>query len=164
MLEVAVAKFVRLMPLSERRLKGLARAVWQSEKAGPAQISIAIVGDRRMANLTAEYVGRRYRTDVLAFDLSDKTAISTQRSAIPNQKSTLLGEVVLNAALARERGATLGVDPAAELALYLVHGLLHLLGHDDKTPAQGQQMHRRAISHLRKARFKITPALSDLTA
>ena len=147
---IDVAQFVRTAPLSSRRLKKIAEAVWQDEAGGPAQISIVVVGDVRMANLTERYTGRRYRTDVLAFELSD-----------PSDTEAIC-EVVINSALARESGRKRSIDPSAELALYLIHGLLHLRGHDDSSAEQRKQMHRRGLDHLRRAKFRITASLATI--
>lgn len=147
---IDVAKFVRTAPLSSRRLGNIAKAVWQDEAGGPAQISIVVVGDVRMANLTERYVGRRYRTDVLAFELSD-----------PSDEEAIC-EVVINSALARDSGKKRGIDPGAELALYLIHGLLHLRGYDDSSAEERKQMHRRGLDHLRRARFRITASLATI--
>lgn len=151
-LQIDLAVRVRVLPLGPRRLANIARMVWRGESSHPAQISIALVGDRRMQQLTERYTGRRYNTDVLAFELSDRS------------EKPFVGQVVINGALARRRGDRTGTNPSAELALYLVHGLLHLLGYEDHTDRQAQQMHRRALAYLRRAKFRITPSLRDLTA
>jgi len=151
-LQIGIAKFVRKMPLAVQRVHRLVHTVWEGEKGRSAQLSIAFVGEQRIGNLTEQYVGRRYRTDVLAFELSD------------NSDGSLVGQVVVNCELARQRSARLKTDPAGEAALYLVHGLLHLLGYDDKTVEQADEMHGKAIHYLRRSGFRITAALSDLHA
>jgi len=135
---------VRTLPLSEGRIRRIARTVWEDEGGGAAQISIAVVGDRRMAKFTQRYTGRRYRTDVLAFDLTDPT----DREQI--------GQIIVNCPLARERAAALNVGASAELALYLVHGLLHLTGWNDRRATEAHRMHRRSLRYLRELGFETT--------
>ena len=127
-LKLEITNFVRKLPLSEKKIQSIAQAVWQGQRAGHAEISIAIVGDQRMYKLTEQYVGRRYRTDVLAFELSDKS------------DKEFLGQVVINSQLARYMATKSDVTASAELALYLIHGLLHLSGYDDKTKKQSQNI------------------------
>ena len=138
--------FVRRLPLSRARLAGIARRVWRSERLGGGDLSLAVVGTRRMQTLAQTYTGRGYKTDVLAFDLG----------AGPVRR---VAEVVVNAQLAREQARRLGADPAAELALYVVHGLLHLAGFDDHDPAEARRMHDRARRRLRQLGFRPPPAL-----
>lgn len=81
-------------------------------------LSIVLVNDREMAELNLRYHHVAGPTDVLTFDYGDGQA-----------------EIIISVdhAYARPR-------PAHELALYLVHGLLHLQGYDDHTPAQRRRM------------------------
>ena len=50
------------------------------------------------------------------------------------------GEILVCAPVAAERAREFGHDTTTELALYAIHGLLHLSGHDDITPAQEKRM------------------------
>ncbi len=148
--DIDVANFVRILPLTERSIRKITRTVWQGEKAPPAELSIAIVGDKRMADMTEQYTHRRYRTDVLAFELSDPT------------DRCLVAQIVLNSQLARHLARRLKIDPKAELALYLIHGLLHLTGYDDHNNNDALKMHRQALKYLKKAGFTVTPPLKNL--
>jgi probable rRNA maturation factor len=99
------------------------------------RISIAVVGATAMATLHRRYLGRPGPTDVLAFDLD------TDRG-----RGHIEGEVVICADVARRRAArrSRSLQAArAELALYAVHGILHLAGYDDQTPAGFRRMHAR---------------------
>ena len=55
----------------------------------------------------------------------------------------LAGELVVSAEMAAATAAEIGVDPRDELALYVVHGLLHLCGYDDLSEAGAAAMRRR---------------------
>jgi hypothetical protein len=57
-------------------------------------------------------------------------------------------EVIVSLDTARREAAAHRVEPAAELMLYVVHGVLHLLGHDDHALADARRMHARAVSIL----------------
>jgi probable rRNA maturation factor len=97
-----------------------------------ACISVAVVGDAQIAELHERYCGLAGPTDVLTFDLGDPAT---------KGEKPVEGEIVASAdtaeRVARERGHT----AAAELALYAVHGTLHLAGHDDHDPQQAALMH-----------------------
>ncbi|MFA5863770.1 MAG: rRNA maturation RNase YbeY [Phycisphaerae bacterium] len=143
---ISIKKFVRLLPLGEKKILRLAALILKGEKIPHAEISIAIVGDKRMADYAEKYARRRYRTDVFAFDLSDTG-------------SELIGQIIANSQLAREQARKLKTNPAAELALYITHGLLHLTHYDDHTKKNAQKMHHRTEKYLRQTGFKKIPPL-----
>ena len=79
-----------------------------------------------MAELHERYAGVPGPTDVLAFPLADDPV--------------LLGEVLVSAETARREAAARGHPAYDELLLYAVHGVLHLVGHDDHEPADRRRM------------------------
>ncbi len=99
------------------------------------RLSIAVVGATAMATLHRRFLGHAGPTDVLTFDLE------TDR-----RRGYLEGEVVVCADVARQRAARRSSSlqaARAELALYVVHGILHLAGYDDRTAAGFRRMHAR---------------------
>jgi probable rRNA maturation factor len=96
------------------------------------QLSVAVVGDTAMSRLHRRFADTPGPTDVLAFDLGSQPA-----------RGHLDAEVILCASFAWR--VAQGQLPAArrELALYLVHGILHLAGYEDGTPAGFEAMHTR---------------------
>lgn len=84
------------------------------------RLSIAVVPDRRLTRMHAEWLGDPTPTDVLSFDLGDEVSEA--------------GEIVASHTCARRTARERGVEPGRELALYVVHGILHLCGHDDHAP------------------------------
>jgi len=86
-----------------------------------------------MARLHRRYLGRRGTTDVLTF---------------PDDGAPVLGEIVVSVDRARAQAAAVGHALWRELALLVIHGVLHLRGYDDRTPAAAARMHRRAAAIL----------------
>ncbi len=142
--DISISRFVRRLPLSEKRILQVTELVLKGEKIPRAEISVAVVGDKRMADVAEKYARRRYRTDVFAFDLSDDTNLLT-------------GQIILNGELARDQAGKLKTDSASELALYLIHGLLHLAGYDDHSKKRAEQMYLLSTKYLMKSRFKTIP-------
>jgi len=105
--------------VDHRWLAKLVRQVLQSEGRARASISIALVDDDAIHRLNSAHLGHDWPTDVITFPLSEP------------EDAILAGELVVSAetacATARERS----LEPADELALYVVHGILHLCGYDD---------------------------------
>ncbi len=108
-------------------LERAARAALAHAGADRFELSIAVVSDAALAELHERYLGDPSETDVMSFDLSDDL-------------DGPAGEVVLSLdrarAVARRRGLALG----REMALYAVHGTLHLVGYDDLEPAARERM------------------------
>ena len=109
-------------------------------------MSIAYVDDETIRRLNSKYLGRGNATDVLAFDLSDGPE--------GDGEAGLLGEVIVSAERAAGEAERRGISPVDEVALYTVHGLLHLLGFDDATPAAAEDMYAQADAALEAAGFR----------
>lgn len=86
--------------------------------------------------MNKKYLGRAYATDVLAFDARD----GIKRVAA---KEPLAGDIIISADAARANAQKYGVPLTRELALYVIHGILHLLGYDDHAPRDVQRMRRK---------------------
>ena len=114
---------------ASRRLRARARAYLAALGREDAELSILVVGDRRIRAINREWRGKDEATDVLSFPLSDPPGIGT-----------LLGDVVISLETAARRARDEGRPVARELDRYLAHGLLHLLGHDHERPGEARRM------------------------
>ena len=95
------------------------------------ELTVALVGDRRMGELHQRFLDIRGPTDVLTFPLeTDSRGRATA------------GEVVVCVPEARRRAREAGTALQSELLLYALHGLLHLSGFDDRTARGFAAMHR----------------------
>jgi probable rRNA maturation factor len=95
-----------------------------------ASISLALVDDATIRTINARNLGHDWPTDVISFRLSD-----------PDDPA-FAGELVVSAEMAAATARDAGADPRAELALYVVHGLLHFCGLDDRDPDSEAEMRR----------------------
>ncbi len=123
---------------------GLAPETEQRPKAArpDAELSVALVGDAEMAELHKRFLGRRRATDVLAFPYEKRGALVT-------------GEIVVNAERAVREAAGRSHGGREELLLYVVHGMLHLLGYDDHTASDRRRMREREQAVLRAAGHEV---------
>jgi probable rRNA maturation factor len=97
------------------------------------ELSVALVDEDEMASLNACYRGRQGPTDVLSFP--QVSPEETEGSA-----DGLLGDVVVCVPVAARQAAERRESLLEELEVLAVHGLLHLLGYDDGTPAGVEEM------------------------
>lgn len=93
---------------------------------------MAVVDVATIQRLHAEYLDDDTPTDVLSFVL-------TRRG------DWLEGEIVACADVARQVAAGARTDPEAELLLYIVHGMLHLVGYDDLSARDAKRMREREL-------------------
>jgi len=110
------------------RAEALLAAVGQAE----AELSLRLADDSEMAALNAQWRGRAGPTDVLSFSL-----LEGDHGA---HRGPLLGDVVIGLAVAERQARGQGHALAEELDRLLIHGLLHLLGHDHEEPAETRRM------------------------
>ena len=127
-------------------LRSRARCIMRALGHGRSELSIALVDDAEMAKLNGEWRGRSKPTDVLSFSL-----IEGEQS---RYRGEMLGDVVIGietaARQARQRHRALD----EEMSRLLIHGVLHLLGHDHEKVEQGRLMRgyeRRLWSTIRAA-------------
>ncbi len=85
------------------------------------EIAISLISDRAMAKFHVQFMGIAGPTDVLTFEH---------------------GEILISAETAAVFAAEYNLTPLQEIALYILHGLLHLRGYDDRTPSDHKEMHR----------------------
>jgi len=144
---VLISDSQKAMELDAASVRALVVFVLEAEGAPEhAEVSIAIVDDAAIAELNARHLDRREPTDVLAFPMDEAPAAEPAGPA-----GVLLGDVVVSAeravAYCREHGG----DLLEEVALYLVHGLLHLFGYDDLAEPERGRMRARERALLRRA-------------
>jgi probable rRNA maturation factor len=117
-------------------MREAARAVLDGEGVGEAEVSLAFVDNATIHQLNKRYLGHDEPTDVLSFPLSEPGA------------KRLAGELVLGVEVAQGQARARGHDVQAELALYVIHGLLHLCGHDDHDAEARRAMRARERHYL----------------
>lgn len=115
-----------------QQLTALAKSFAKTLKLGDVELSLSLVRDPAIRKLKREYFGIDAATDVLSFPAGD----------FPGPGSTPLGDIVISLDTARRNAKEFGVTFETELALYLAHGMLHLLGHDHQKPKDARAMAR----------------------
>ena len=152
--------------VDEEAVAALVDRVLVAEGVRDAEVSVEFVGERRIRDLNREHRGKDQVTDVLSFPLEDfddgpdewdeddveyEPDDEDGRAAAADDAADggeagpprLLGDVVICARQALRQARADGLPEAFELAVLLVHGALHLLGHDHETDA-GQMALRQA--------------------
>jgi probable rRNA maturation factor len=124
------------------RWVALARAVLVDERRA-GELTLTFVDREEIAALNAEHLGKDGPTDVLSFPLDDD---DEPQPGVP----VLLGDVVVCPAVAAEQAPTHAGTLDDELALLVVHGVLHVLGHDHAESEETTLMRARELEHLER--------------
>lgn len=109
------------------------------------KLSIVLVDDRTLRRLHRDFCDDDTETDVITFDLREK--------GVSSLDDGFDAELAISAQRALKEAKRRNVAPRHELALYLVHGILHLEGYRDDTPAARARM--RAAEKQLLARLKL---------
>ncbi len=142
---VAVSVYFRrdykVIRIPLHKFEKLVRAVCKRFKISNTTVDIAIVRNNQIRKLNSRFLKRKTVTDCLSFNLSD---------ADNKQK---LFALIVNGEKAKSEASRRGHSAQAEIALYIVHGLLHNLGFDDRSAAQAKKMHLLEDEILRQHGF-----------
>jgi probable rRNA maturation factor len=133
---VEVANRQRRLRIGERWVVTLVRQACRAIGIDQAEIGVVLVADRAMAAFNKEWLDHEGPTDVITFGLSEPTAASQRWPGV------LAGDIVVSTQTAERVAAELGWSPRHETAYYIVHGLLHLAGYDDRSPVARATMRR----------------------
>jgi probable rRNA maturation factor len=134
------------VPVPTRRLARAAERALAALGRPGADVEVVVVGDAEIRRLNAAWRGVRRVTDVLALPLE-----------LAPGSGGLVGQVVVSADTAVRQARAVGVPTALELDLLVTHGVLHLVGWDDRDPVEARLMHERARDVL-QARGRRVPA------
>ena len=142
-------------PVDVLRWVGVARSVLLAEGVkGDAELSVLFVDEKAMTDLNQHFAGKEGPTDVLAFPIDEEPAEGGRSPDSagsgpgwtpkePSQLPTLLGDVVICPAVAHRNAPRHASTYDDEMALLVVHGILHLMGMDHVDEAEAEAMERR---------------------
>ncbi len=133
--DITIARVSGQAGIGGTRLIGAIEGALRRQRVSRAVISVALVDDAEMAHLNKRHLGHEGSTDVLAFNMGDDAAGDATRAVIE-------GEIVISVDTAAREADRRKHSLEAELALYAVHGTLHLLGYDDQDEQKAARMHR----------------------
>jgi probable rRNA maturation factor len=145
---VSVANQQLRHAVDELQLVEAARAVLRQSRFDSATISLAVVDDATIHELNRRYLDHDWPTDVLSFVLDEADG-------------HLEGEVIISADTAASSADEVGCPAAAEQLLYVIHGMLHLIGYRDKTPSDRQRMRSAEQAMLQRFGCNAPPVSDD---
>lgn len=124
-------------------LIGSVAAILTDHDIASSEISLAIVDDPMIRRLNQQYLDHDYETDVISFVLDWS-----------EQDRTLVGQLIVSTDTALTKGKEVGASMAEELALYVIHGTLHLVGYDDKDEVSAAEMRLAEKEYLARLGYE----------
>lgn len=131
-------------------IKKIVRQVLRAEGVPPPyETSLVFTDSEMVKNLNRDYRGIDEPTDVLAFYMLPHNGIASS-FVLPPDGVTRLGEVIISYPQALVQAKEQGHSPQRELALLVIHGVLHLLGYDHEESGEAKKMRGREEELLEK--------------
>lgn len=138
---IDLQKFYRIDKNSVRKLvKGILK-----DEGKDAELNIVFLDNKRIKEINKDFLGHNYATDVLSFAYNETSLMNN-----------ITGEIIVSAEMADKAARNYGYATDGEVALYVVHGLLHLLGYDDRQKRDAQKMHQREREVLSSFGYKVS--------
>jgi probable rRNA maturation factor len=134
---LSIACLGKRVPVNKAKMRKIVHVVLDAEEIVEWEISLVFGDNPTIHRLNIAYLDHDEPTDVLSFPLSE-----------PGSKK-LVGELIIGAETAQIEAAARGHDLHAELALYVIHGLLHLCGYEDQSIAAIRRIRRRERHYLK---------------
>ena len=129
--------------IEEDRIRLVCEKILADAAIVSGRIGIVIVDNDTIHDLNRDFLQHDYPTDVISFQVESDS-----------EKGHLEGEVIASAEMALERAPEFKWSVKEELILYIIHGLLHLVGYDDLTPEDREKIREKERFYLRHAGFE----------
>jgi probable rRNA maturation factor len=134
-IRITVSNHQSRLPVDRRRFSQAVRNVLEEAQVRRAKIGVVVVDDPTIHVLNRRFLEHDYPTDVLSFPMELRPGY-------------VEGEVVVSADTAAAQGPHYGLEAVDELAMYVIHGVLHLVGYDDHSPRKRAAMWAQQRRHL----------------
>lgn len=136
--------------VGEAWVRKIARQVLRAEGApAPYEVSLFFADSSMVRRLNRDYRGVDETTDVLAFYMLPHKA-GDSSFIFPPDGVTRLGEIIISYPQVVQQAKELGHSTERELALVIIHGILHLLGYDHEQPDEESKMREKERAFLQR--------------
>jgi probable rRNA maturation factor len=170
-MNLVIANRQRTKKINARLLRQIVSMLFAELEISEAELGINLVGAKEMARVNWQFLQHEGSTDVITFDYSDAGQASrlshSKRSKNGDRRDAcpaLHGELFICVDDAVAQAKEFGSSWQAEVVRYAVHGVLHLLGHDDLRPDLRRKMKREENRLVRRLENRFTLAQLSQTA
>ena len=137
-------------------LKNIVLQMLNAENVGAkSEIGLVIADNKKIQELNLKYLEEDRPTDVLSFPMNEQLSNSPDFVNVPDGKLHL-GEVIISYPQAVRQAAEHNHSTEKEIAILVIHGILHLLGYDHDIPEREQAMRQRELAILTEIEEQVT--------
>jgi probable rRNA maturation factor len=138
--KIIIKNFQNKIPISPKRIKITILEALDSESVKESgDNTVCLVNDKKIKELNRKYLQRNNPTDVLAFNLTGRRS-----------SGKIFADIVVSTDTAIRNAKIFKTNPLYEVYLYIIHGLLHILGYGDKNTKQRKMMQEKADNIIKK--------------
>ena len=137
-MNIVIANRQRTKRINPRRLKQIIQAILAELNITSAELGVHLVGAKEMARVNWEYLQHEGSTDVITFNHHEPIS----KPQPPDMCPRIYGELFVSVDDAISQAREFKTNWQSETVRYVVHGILHLLGHDDLKPDLRRKMRR----------------------
>ena len=129
--------------IETERWRRLAELALTAENISEGELTLFFIDEQIMTDLNAEHMGETGPTDVLAFPIDGPTQGTAKTTIDPEGPPKILGDIFICPSIARKNADTYKKPFEDEIALLVIHGVLHILGHDHAEDEEKRIMQER---------------------
>jgi rRNA maturation RNase YbeY len=126
---------IKFLLKNKKKLRNWFRVTILKEGGKPGTLNFIFCSDSYLLELNTSYLKHNTFTDIITFDLSE-------------DKQTVSGDIFISIERVKENAKSFKISFPRELHRVLIHGILHLLGYQDKTPSQQKEMRSKEDYYL----------------
>ncbi|HHT9106217.1 MAG TPA: rRNA maturation RNase YbeY [Candidatus Wujingus californicus] len=130
-MKLNIINLQKLHFIDKNRVKKLISSILKVEKKN-AELNLVFTDNKKIKKINKTFLGHNFATDVISFGYNNASL-----------ENNISGEIIISVEMAVKLAQKLKCTIEGEIALYLVHGLLHLLGYNDKLKKDARKMHQR---------------------
>jgi len=149
LMKLEIINLQKFYPIDKKRIRKIVRNVLKYEKQD-AELNVVLTDNKRIKEINKTFLGHNYATDVITFAYHEPAL-----HKVFLDESTITGEIIISVEMAKKLAQKNDCIVEGEIALYLVHGLLHLFGYDDKQKKDAKKMHQREGELLSVLGFRV---------
>jgi len=148
-MNIVIANRQRVKKINSRLVKEITAAILAEMKIAHCELEINLLAAREMAALNETFLHHEGSTDVITFDYSEGKKL--------RRNVGVAGEIFVCVSDAIKQAKEFKTSWQSEVARYIIHGILHLLGHDDLKPQLRRKMKREEnlLMHVVCRRFSL---------
>jgi probable rRNA maturation factor len=147
--KLEIINLQKYYPIDKNSIKKIVRNVLKFEKKD-AELNVVFTDNKRIKEINKTFLGHNYATDVITFVYHEPSL-----HKVFLNEGAITGEIIISVEMAKKLAQKHDCIVEGEIALYLVHGLLHLFGYDDKQKKDAKKMHQREGELLSALGFRV---------